>query len=64
MNEPNGQLLPDWSPEQKAAIFEEMKKTFTADDLYGYVEDTDIKIPMAQVMAKAEALLKQLDAQR
>jgi hypothetical protein len=55
---------PELTPEEKAAIFAEMKKSFTADDLYGYIEDTGEKFPAEQVLAEGEELLRQLRAAR
>jgi hypothetical protein len=56
--------MPDWTPEQKKAIYAEMQKLFTVEDLLGYINDTDEKIPMEQVMAEAEALLAELKAKK
>jgi hypothetical protein len=53
---------PDWTPEEKARIFAEMHKRFTVEDLLGYVNDEDEKIPAEVVMARAEELLRQLEA--
>lgn len=56
--------VPELSPEEKAAIFAEMKKSFTADDLYGYIEDTGEKFPMEQVIAEAEAIMAEIRAKK
>ena len=59
MSEPtNGQPLPDYTPEQKAAIYAEMKKKFTVEDLLGYINDEDEKFPLDEVLAKAEAIAR------
>ena len=60
-DETNG-LMPDWTPEQKAAIYAEMKAKFTADDLYGYIEDTGEKFPAEQVLAEMEAIVREIAA--
>ena len=64
MSEPTTPMPDDWTPEQKKAIYAEMKKQFTVEDLLGYINDEDEKIPMEQVMAKAEARLAELEAQQ
>lgn len=48
---------PDWTPEQKKAIYAEMQKKFTAEDLLGYINDTDEKFPMEELMARVDAVL-------
>ena len=52
MSEPtNGPPLPDYTPEEKAAIYAEMKKKFTVEDLLGYINDEGEKVPAEQVLA-------------
>lgn len=63
MSEPTSSF-PDWTPEEKKKICEEMKKKFTAEDLLAYVNDTDEKFPMEQVMAEAEQLLAEIKAEK
>jgi hypothetical protein len=63
-NPTNGHPLPDWTPEEKAVIYAEMQKKFTVEDLLGYVNDEDEKIPAEVVMAKAEELLRQIEARK
>jgi hypothetical protein len=63
MSEPTTSL-PDWTPEQQKAICAEMKKKFTAEDLLAYVNDTDEKFPMEQVMAELDAVLAEVRAKK
>jgi len=62
MSETNGTPRPDWTPEQKQAIYAEMQKLFTVEDLLGYINDDEEKIPIDQVMAEAEEMLRQMRA--
>jgi hypothetical protein len=65
MSEPtNGQPLPDWTPEEKAAIYAEMKKKFTVEDLLGYINDEDEKIPAEQVLAEMEEIVRRVEARK
>lgn len=58
MSEPNNNPpLPDWTPEEMAAILAKFKKQFTVEDLIGYIEDDDEKFPAAQVLAEVEAIV-------
>jgi hypothetical protein len=57
-NPTNGQPLPDWTPEEKAAIYAEMKKKFTVEDLIEYIEDDDEKFPADQVLAELEEMVR------
>lgn len=54
--------IPDWTPEQKRAIYDAMKAKFTADDLYGYIEDTGEKFPADAVLAEMEAVVREVEA--
>lgn len=60
----NGRPLPDYTPEEKAAIYAEMKKKFTVEDLLGYINDEDEKVPLDEVIAKAEAILAEAEARK
>ena len=65
MSEPtNGQPLPDYTPEEKAATYAEMKKKFTVEDLLGYVNDEDEKVPADQVLAEAEEIVRRAEARK
>ena len=65
MSEPtNNQPLPDYTPEEKAAIYAEMKKKFTVEDLLGYINDEDEKVPAEQVLAEAEEIVRQAEARK
>lgn len=63
MSEPTTPF-PDWTPEQKKKICEEMKKKFTAEDLLAYVNDTDEKFPMEEAMARVDAVLAEVRARK
>lgn len=43
---------PDFTPEQKAAIYAQAKKNFTVEDLIGYIEDDEPVIPFEEVRAE------------
>lgn len=63
MSEPtNGQPLPDWTPEEKAAIYAKMKKKFTVEDLIEYIEDDEEKFPAEQVLAELEEMIRKARA--
>ena len=49
---------PDYTPEQKAAIYAKYKKLFTVEDLIGYIENDDPTFPAEQVMAEADAIIR------
>ena len=60
----NGQPLPDYTPEQKAAICAEMKKKFTVEDLIEYIEDDDEKYPAEQVLEEMEQIVREAKARK
>ena len=47
-------LLPDYTPEQKAAIYAEMDKRFPPDELPG--ADEGEPVPLDDVIARMEAI--------
>jgi len=51
-------LCPDYTPEQKAAIYAKYKKLFTVEDLIGYIENNDPTYPAEQVLAEADAIVQ------
>jgi hypothetical protein len=55
MSEP----LPNWTPEEKAAIYAEMKKKFTVEKL---IEDDEEKFPAEQVLAEIEEMVRKAQA--
>lgn len=54
--------IPDWTPEQKRAIYDAMKAKFTADDLYGYIEGTEPVVPLDDVIAEMEETLRRAES--
>jgi hypothetical protein len=60
MSEPNNWPPREFTPEELAAIYANYEKQFTVQDLLGYINDTDVKIPAEQVLVEAEELLRQL----
>jgi hypothetical protein len=59
MSEPNNNPpLPDWTPEQKAAILAKFKKQFTVEKLIEYIEDDDEKFPAEQVLVEVEEMVR------
>ena len=65
MSDPtNGQPLPDYTPEEKAAIYAEMKKKFTVEDLLGYINDESEKFPAEQVLAEMEEIVHRVEARK
>ena len=65
MSEPHDyEPIREYTPEEMKRICDEQKKFFTADDLYGYIEDTDEKFPMEQVLAEAEEMIREARARR
>ncbi len=61
MTPTNDQPLPDYTPEQQAEILAEMKKRFTLEDLLEYADWDGQFVPFDEVMAKAEAMLRQAE---
>ncbi len=58
MSEP----LPNWTPEEKAAIYAEMKKKFTVEKLIEYIEDDAEKFPAEQVLVEIEEMVRKAQA--
>ena len=58
MDTPFKQPLPDYTPEQKVAIYAKYKKLFTVEDLIGYIENTDPTFPAEQVLAEADEIVR------
>ena len=57
-------LCPDYTPEQKAAIYAKYKKLFTVEDLIGYIENDEPTIPAEQVMAEVDAIVAAYEIKR
>jgi hypothetical protein len=51
-------LRTEMTPEEIAQVMAEMKAQFTADDLYGYVEGQEEQIPIEDVLAKGDELIR------
>jgi hypothetical protein len=62
MTPQNGEPVREYTPEEMAAICAKFKQQFTVEDLLGYINDEGEKVPAEEVMAKAEALLRQIEA--
>jgi hypothetical protein len=59
MSEPNNNPpLPDWTPEEKAAIYAKFKKQFTVEKLIEYIEDDEEKFPAEQVLMEIEEMVR------
>jgi hypothetical protein len=58
MSEP----LLNWTPEEKAAIYAEMKKKFTVEKLIEYIEDDEEKFPAEQVLVEIEEMVRKAQA--
>ena len=46
--------VPDFTPEQLAAIYAEAKKNFTVEDIIGCIEGDEPTIPAEEVLAELE----------
>lgn len=55
---------PDFTPEQKAAIYAKYKKLFSVEDLIGYIDDTDPVYPFDQVLEEVEQQIRDLKKQK
>ena len=60
MNETNGLPHPDFTPEQKAAIYAKYKKLFSVEDLIGYIEDNEPVYPFDQVLEEVDQQIRDL----
>ena len=58
MNQPTKPPYPDYTPEQKAAIYAKYKKQFTVEDLIGYIENDEPTYPAEQVLAEGDAIIR------
>ncbi len=64
MNTSSPTPYPDYTPEQKAAIYAKYKKLFTVEDLIGYIENDEPTIPAEQVMAEVDAIVAAYEIKR
>ena len=58
MNETIELPHPDFTPEQKAAIYAKYKKQFSVEDLIGYIEDDEPVIPAEESLAKLRETIR------
>jgi hypothetical protein len=56
--------LPDYTPEEKAAILAKYKKEFTVEMLIEYIEDDDEKFPAEQVLEEMVEAAGAVDARK
>jgi len=64
MNASGPAPYPDYTPEQKTAIYAKYKKLFTVEDLIGYIENDEPTIPAEQVMAEVDAIVAAYEIKR
>ena len=64
MNETIELPHPDFTPEQKAAIYAKYKKLFSVEDLIEYIDDTGPVIPFDQVIEEVEKQIELLQASK
>lgn len=50
---------PDFTPEEKAAIYAKYKKLFTVEDLIGYIDDDEPVYPFDQVIDEVEQRIRE-----
>jgi hypothetical protein len=58
VSESNNPPLPDWAPEEEAAILANFKKQFTVEKLIEYIEDDDEKFSADQVLTEVEEIVR------
>ncbi len=56
--------IRELTPEEKRAIYDAMKQKFTADDLFGYIENKGPYVPFREVVEEIEEMVRQAEAQR
>jgi len=61
--EPTGLPHPDFTPEQKAAIYAKYKKLFSVEDLIGYIEDDGPGIPAREFLGQMRERVRILKTQ-
>ena len=64
MNATNSEAYPDYTPEEKTAIYAKYKKLFTVDDLIGYIENDEPTFPAEQVMAEVDEIVRAYELNR
>ena len=58
MSESENPPYPDYSPEQKSAIYAKYKDLFTVEDLIELIDDEGPRHPAEEVMAEAREILR------
>lgn len=58
----NNEQLRDYTPDELRAIYAQLKKKFTVEDLIEYIEDDEEKFPAGQVLAEVEEIVRRSDA--
>ncbi len=64
MNASSPPPLPEYTPEEMAALYAKHKAQFTAEDLHGYIEDDEPSRPAEEVLAAAKKLIEAKKAVR
>ncbi len=62
MNAPDKPSPPDYTPEEKAAIYAKHRALFTPEKLIEYIEDDDERFPADQVLAEMYEWIRLDDA--
>lgn len=53
--------MPDWTPDERAAILAQGKEEFTVERLIEYIEDDDERFPAEQVLAELEEMARPVE---
>ena len=61
MVESENPLYPDYTPEEKAAIYAKYKDLFTVEDLIELLDEKGPRYPAEQVMAEAREIARSND---
>ena len=64
MNAPDKPILPEYTPEEMAALYAKHKALFTVEDLLGYIEDDEPVFPIEDVLAEVSDLMRLEEAKR
>ena len=51
----------EYTPEELRKIYAKFEKEFTCEKLIEYIEDSDEKFPIEQVLAEAEEIVREYD---
>ncbi len=58
MSESNRPSPPDYTPQEKAAIYAKHRALFTPEKLIEYIEDDDERFPADQVLAELHEMIR------